>query len=510
MNVIRNSVVPIYDGGIGLLTEESAYLAIANAEGSPYVASEVVQSAVFFALTDKLLEVAQALITSNDYAQLLEGIVKPSGASYKQPAVKEAEPLAETSARHLLIDCSNLPRGQPEKCLSESSHPDRHVSAVAVWGQDDRTHVKSASSQKQPFNQKFVPKSCPQTLSPSKELDARYSPSTPSARCAHSLKFQERLTFLLLSSRKMAADKKYLRRLLTKTHKQAEVSPVYVVRQTRPSKCIAWPDEELQLLDPVRSNSYVVRVMSNASPPITSSRPKGLPRLPRPATRNHSLPSRATLRATSGGYASFFSTRFRGFLSLTDEVNALRQESARLQREAAKNSSLQAAAISSLQDEVRALRSELGRRKQQYPPLAPATGNKATEVSLTRAPLSVDTRKNLCAPENACRLFPCCRPQQIGPPPLKSARVTRADLCVKWPSERIPARESPVSPVDPPGKPCLCRACTLTPCARRSRLVNSVVTDESAVCTRLKSKYPSYASFHISTSADSLCCTQRC
>lgn len=34
-------------------------------------------------------------------------------------------------------------------------------------------------------------------------------------------------------------------------------------------------------------------------------------------------------------------------------------------------------------------------------------------------------------------------------------------------------------------------------------LVNSVVTDESAVCTRLKSKYPSYASFHISTSADS-------
>ncbi|KAH9379119.1 hypothetical protein HPB48_019890 [Haemaphysalis longicornis] len=71
--------------------------------------------------------------------------------------------------------------------------------------------------------------------------------------------------------------------------------------------------------------------------------------------------------------------------------------------------------------------------------------------------------KTSARPRMPRRLFPCCRPQQTWPPPLKSARVTRADLCVKWPSERIPAQQSPVFPVDPPGKPCLCRACTLTP-----------------------------------------------
>ncbi|KAH9384083.1 hypothetical protein HPB48_026066 [Haemaphysalis longicornis] len=165
-----------------------------------------------------------------------------------------------------------------------------------------------------------------------------------------------------------------------------------------------------------------------------------------------------------GGLRELLLNALQGISLLTDEVNALRQESARLQREAANNSSLQAAAISSLQDEVRALRSELGRRKPQYPPSRNGYERQSDGSWFDQGPPSPwILAKTSARPRIPRRLFPCCRPQQTGPPPLKSARVTRADLFVKWPSERIPAQQLPVCPVDPPGKPCLHHACTLTP-----------------------------------------------
>ncbi|KAH9375668.1 hypothetical protein HPB48_007982 [Haemaphysalis longicornis] len=83
------------------------------------------------------------------------------------------------------------------------------------------------------------------------------------------------------------------------------------------------------------------------------------------------------------------------------------------------------------------------------------------------------------------RLFPCCRPQQTGPPPQKSARVTRADLCVKWPSERIPAKAITSVPRRPARKALfVSRLHPDTTVPDVLGLVNSFVTDESA-CARV-------------------------
>ncbi|KAH8029616.1 hypothetical protein HPB51_002069 [Rhipicephalus microplus] len=65
--------------------------------GSPYVRSEVVQSAVLCAITDKLLDGTDALITPNDYAQLLEEKVKRDIVSYECSAVEETEAMVELS-----------------------------------------------------------------------------------------------------------------------------------------------------------------------------------------------------------------------------------------------------------------------------------------------------------------------------------------------------------------------------------------------------------------------------
>ncbi|KAH7964567.1 hypothetical protein HPB51_027196 [Rhipicephalus microplus] len=82
VSVIRKAVVPQYDGTGSQIkltrafgqqvTAELAYVPLIAAEGSPYVRSEAVQSAVLCAITDKLLDGTDALIRPNDYAQLLE------------------------------------------------------------------------------------------------------------------------------------------------------------------------------------------------------------------------------------------------------------------------------------------------------------------------------------------------------------------------------------------------------------------------------------------------------
>lgn len=270
------------------------------------------------------------------------------------------------------------------------------------------------------------------------------------------------------------------------------------------SKCIAWPDEELQLLRSGQIEFLCCACDEQRKPSDNIVPTEGAPSVASPRDEEPFAPQPGDLDGHFGGLRELLLNALQGISLLTDEVNALRQESARLQREAAKNSSLQAAAISSLQDEVRALRSELGRRKPQYPPLAPAMGDKATEAALTRAPLSVDTRKNLCASENAS-----------SPVSLLPATTNWASPAKERPGDtRRPVREVAVGAntssaiTSVPRRPArkalfVSRLHPDTSVPDVLGLVNSVVTDESAVCTRLKSKYPSYASFHISTSADS-------
>ncbi|KAH9378655.1 hypothetical protein HPB48_011051 [Haemaphysalis longicornis] len=264
---------------------------------------------------------------------------------------------------------------------------------------------------------------------------------------------RERLTFPAAELPQNGGRQKYLRRLLTKTHKQAEVSPVYVVRQTRHSKCIAWPDEGATT-PAIRQIEFLCCACDEQRKPSDNIVPtEGLPRLPSPATRNHSLSSRATLTATSGGYASFFSTRFRGFLSSqTRSTLCVRRAPVCRGRPPRTQPAGRGDLFSPRRGAVK-MRSSWGGESNNTPISHRLRETKRRKLLWTRAPLSVDTRKNLCAPENASSpvsLLPATK--NWGPSPAKERRVTRADVCVKWPSERIPAQQSPVSPVDPARK----------------------------------------------------------
>ncbi|XP_049275502.1 uncharacterized protein LOC125759999 [Rhipicephalus sanguineus] len=83
------------------VTAELAYVPLIATEGNPYVMSEAVQSAVLCAITDKLLDGTDALITPNDYAQLLEERVKRDIVSDECSAVEETEAMVELSEEAL-------------------------------------------------------------------------------------------------------------------------------------------------------------------------------------------------------------------------------------------------------------------------------------------------------------------------------------------------------------------------------------------------------------------------
>ncbi|XP_077541147.1 uncharacterized protein LOC144153369 [Haemaphysalis longicornis] len=128
VSVIRKSVLPKYDstgsqikltGAFGQqVIAELAYVPLTASEGSPYVGSEAGQAAVLCALTDKLLEGTYALITPNDYAQLLEERAFPNGVPDERPTAKEtgaaAEEAGETCEEQPATTCVLITEGSSE------------------------------------------------------------------------------------------------------------------------------------------------------------------------------------------------------------------------------------------------------------------------------------------------------------------------------------------------------------------------------------------------------------
>lgn len=128
VSVIRKSVLPKYDptgsqikltGAFGQqVIAELAYVPLTASEGSPYVGSEAGQAAVLCALTDKLLEGTDALITPNDYAQLLEERAFPNGVPDERPTAKEtgaaAEEAGETCEEQPATTCVLITEGSSE------------------------------------------------------------------------------------------------------------------------------------------------------------------------------------------------------------------------------------------------------------------------------------------------------------------------------------------------------------------------------------------------------------
>lgn len=278
-------------------------------------------------------------------------------------------------------------------------------------------------------------------------------------------------------------------------------------------KCITWPEEELQLLV-CGEIPFTCYLCEKQRPPTEDVAPAdgaisaAPPRLSR--DEESRAPQPGDLENRLCGLRELLLNALQGISLLTDEVNALRQENARLHKETVKNSNMQAAAITSLQDDVRALRLELGKRKPHYPPDPPAKQNTAVPASSTHAlppaghPTPAHQRRDNSASESASP------PASLLPATTNWASSSQEHLG----DTRRRVRDVAVGAnntsdiLSVPRRPLkkalfVSRLHPDTSAADVTKLVNSVVTDNSAECTQLKSKYTSYASFHVSVSAES-------
>ncbi|KAH9375654.1 hypothetical protein HPB48_010046 [Haemaphysalis longicornis] len=266
-------------------------------------------------------------------------------------------------------------------------------------------------------------------------------------------------------------------------------------------KCITWSEEELQLLL-CGEIPFTCYLCEKQRPPTEDVAPAdgaisaAPPRLSR--DEESRAPQPGDLENRLCGLRELLLNALQGISLLTDEVNALRQENARLHKETVKNSNMQAAAITSLQGNVHALRLELGKPKHRRtsffnprpsppPPPQPRASTQGQPTSESASPpaslLPATTNWASSSQEHLGDTRRRVRDVAVG------ANNTSDILSVP----RRPLKKALF----------VSRSHPDTSAADVTKLVNSVVTDNSAECTQLKSKYTSYASFHVSVSAES-------
>lgn len=260
------------------------------------------------------------------------------------------------------------------------------------------------------------------------------------------------------------------------------------------TKCIAWPDEDLQLLR-AGDLPFHCNACWKAAPPVKPDENTGPAAESVALDHNAFFPYPGDVGSQLSKMNDLLVNAVEGISFLTDELSQLREEHARLRSETTKASEIQAAAIACLQSEVRVLREELRHRGSPRKPSA-VLDAPATQSPLSSAPASSPTSQSP---------IPSCL---NGPPPawspFRPGGLNKRQPRNRFPEASVGANENSDLQTVPrqPLKKALfvSRLHPDTSVPTVLKLVTDVCKDGSVVCTRLKTKHPSYASFHVAVS----------
>lgn len=312
------------------------------------------------------------------------------------------------------------------------------------------------------------------------------------------------------------------------------------------TKCICWPENETTFLQSGVS-SFICKSCEKIS---GDTRPNGDSQagLDEASLSHHSSPPSPTASNRPEGPASsspggpnadmeslraLLLDSLKGISFLTDEVAALRDENAQLRREYRQSSQLQASAIQSLRTELRAVRetrSQMGPAGgRQLPfsyaavtsphhPLSPARGGGGTPLLAGGASSSAPV-DGLSATLNGSRtdlaepVQPSGHPRRRDPSNFNGAGFRGAGH--KFPTARRPllrggAAASCIPVALPPPRPRHQRAVFVTrlgsscdPAGLQAHIQGRGPVRE-LVCTRLKTRYEGYSSFHVTAAEDEM------
>ncbi|KAM7298681.1 hypothetical protein ISCGN_019257 [Ixodes scapularis] len=312
------------------------------------------------------------------------------------------------------------------------------------------------------------------------------------------------------------------------------------------TKCICWPENETAFLQSGVS-SFICKSCEKIS---GDARPNGDSQagLDEASLSHHSSPPSPTASNRPEGPASsspggpnadmeslraLLLDSLKGISFLTDEVAAIRDENAQLRREYRQSSQLQASAIQSLRTELRAVRetrSQMGPAGgRQLPfsyaavtsphhPLSPARGGGGTPLLAGGASSSAPV-DGLSATLNGSRtdlaepVQPSGHPRRRDPSNFNGAGFRGAGH--KFPTARRPllrggATASCIPVALPPPRPRHQRAVFVTrlgsscDAAGLQAHIQGRGPVRELVCTRLKTRYEGYSSFHVTAAEDEM------
>lgn len=283
------------------------------------------------------------------------------------------------------------------------------------------------------------------------------------------------------------------------------------------AKCVVWPDEELQLLksgarrfrcnlcetaDATSKPTEALSASNDTGPSRRHSSPCSLRQSPAAGTPAPPSQPVVDLRTQVASLHALLTDALEGISFLSDQVARLREENEQVRRESMQGFARQADVVASLREEIRCLRGELARR-----PAAPRT-----------QPCSPESKSLFSAVQAAAtQLAPAASPS----PTSATASVPPPVTGIVQPKGR-PARLQPSYGTSDPGliavvSPKLTHSADLQPkrdISRRpsamfvsrlspettSEALSSHLTALNAppvTCKRLKTRFTSYASFHV-------------
>ncbi|CAN8007377.1 unnamed protein product, partial [Ixodes pacificus] len=209
-----------------------------------------------------------------------------------------------------------------------------------------------------------------------------------------------------------------------------------------------------------------------------------------------------------------------GISFLTEEVASLGEDNARLRREQRQQAELQAGSIACLRAEVRSLRDALGKRARTEAEVqAGPCGGKTFAAALRFPPASALSAKSAGVPVNGTTKDDALPGK---PSPMSPQAPVSALVSVASDDDPLPVKHNPISPKTRiPAQAGASVACKLSvapsPSRRRALFVTKldpVTTSadivghlysldvENLKCHRLKTRYNTYASFHVSVAAE--------
>ncbi|CAN7943357.1 unnamed protein product, partial [Ixodes pacificus] len=303
------------------------------------------------------------------------------------------------------------------------------------------------------------------------------------------------------------------------------------------TKCVCFPETERTFLQREVS-SFVCQSCAkinggarpNVSGVVSGDSDDQFARSPPPPsaspTRPVTLPASSPDGLDARGDASLQSLRsllldaLEGISFLTEEVASLGEDNARLRRDQRQQAELQAGSIACLRAEVRSLRDVLGKRARVDAEVqAGPCGGKTFAAALRFPPASALAAKSAGAPANGMTKGNALlgKPNPMSPQAPVSALVSVASE-----DDPLPVKPNPVSPKTripaQAGASVACKLSVAPSSSRRRALfvtkLDPVTTStdivghlcsldvENLKCHRLKTRYNTYASFHVSVAAE--------